>query len=72
MEVDEALVDAHLEVVPSLGTLTTGRLSGGVRKNLGGETDRALNTELLVLGTVHKVSANYRAVNRMSKRHGQY
>lgn len=58
MKVDEALVNAHLKVVPGLGTLTTGRLSGGVRKNLGGETNRTLDAELLVLGAVHKVRAD--------------
>lgn len=58
VEVDETLVDAHLEVVPGLGTLTTGRLTGGVGKDLGGETDGALDAELLVLGSVHKVRAN--------------
>lgn len=59
MKVDEALVNAHLKVVPGLGTLTTGRLSGGVRKNLGGETNRTLDAELLVLGAVHKVRADW-------------
>lgn len=58
MEVDETLVDAHLKVVPGLGTLTTGRLSGGVRKNLGRETNGTLDAELLVLGSVHKVGAD--------------
>ena len=58
VEVDEALVDAHLEVVPGLGTLTTGRLAGGVGEDLGGETDGALDAELLVLGSVHQVGAD--------------
>lgn len=58
VEVDEALVDAHLEVVPGLGTLTTGRLAGGVRENLGGETNGTLDAQLLVLGSVHKVGTD--------------
>lgn len=31
-------------------------LTGGDLEDLGGETDRALDTELLVLGTVDEVS----------------
>ena len=60
VQVDETLVDTHLEVVPSLGALTTRRLTGGVSQNLGGETNGTLNTQLLVLGSVNKVSADYR------------
>ncbi len=58
VKVDEALVDAHLKVVPGLGTLTTGRLAGGVGKHLGREADGALNAELLVLRAVYEVGAN--------------
>jgi hypothetical protein len=51
-------VDLHLEAVPGLGTLTTWGLTGGDLKDLGGETDGALDTEVLVLGTVDEVSAD--------------
>jgi hypothetical protein len=39
VEVDEALVDAHLEGVPGLGTLTVRRLAGSDLEVLGRETD---------------------------------
>jgi hypothetical protein len=46
------LVDAHLKGVPGLGTLTVGGFTGGDLQVLGGQTDGALDAELLVLGTV--------------------
>lgn len=55
MEVDETLVDLELVPVPSLGTLTTGSLTGGDLENLGGETDGALDAKLLLLSTVDEV-----------------
>lgn len=54
-------MDLHLEAVPGLGTFTTGGLTGGDLEDLGGETDGALDDELLVLGTVDKVSADCNA-----------
>lgn len=59
VQVDEPLVDPHLVVVPSLGSLTTGRLSGGMVEDLGGETDRSLDSELLVLGSRDEVVADF-------------
>lgn len=49
-------MDAHLVAVPGLGTLTTGRLAGGVLEVLGGETDGALDAEVVVLGAVDEVA----------------
>lgn len=49
VQVDNTLVDAHLEAIPGLGTFTTGSLTGGDAKSLGGESDRALNIDLVVL-----------------------
>ena len=51
-------MDAHLVGVPGLGTLTVRGLTGGDLKDLGGETDGALNAELLVLGTVDELLAD--------------
>ena len=51
-------MDTHFVVVPGLRTLTARRLTGGVRQNLSGETNRALDVELLVLGAVHEVIAH--------------
>jgi len=58
VEVDQTLVNAHLVAVPGLGTLTTGRLAHGVGEDLGGQTDGALDAELLVLGALDKVVAD--------------
>lgn len=58
MEIDEALVDAHLEGIPGLGTLTVGRLTGGDLQVLGGQADGALDAELLGLGAVDELLAH--------------
>jgi hypothetical protein len=43
VEVDEALVDAHLEPVEGVGTVTARGLAGGDNEGLGGKADRALD-----------------------------
>lgn len=58
MEIDQTLVDLHLVAVPGLGTLTAGGLAGGDAEDLGGEADGALDTEVLVLGTLDQVGAD--------------
>ena len=52
------LVDAHLVGVPGLGTLTARGLAGGDLQVLGGQTDGALDAELLGLGTVDELLAH--------------
>jgi hypothetical protein len=51
-------VNPHLETVPGLGTLTTRGLAGGDLKGLCGETDGALDAEVLALGTVDELLAD--------------
>ena len=51
-------MDAHLVGVPGLRTLTARRLAGGDLQVLGGQTDGALDAELLVLGTVDELLAH--------------
>ena len=51
-------MDAHLELVPSLGTLTVGGLTGGDVQGLGGQTDGALDLEGLGAGTVDELLAH--------------
>lgn len=58
VEIDETLVDAHLETIPGLGTVTARGLAGGDAEDLGGETDGSLNLELLVLGALDEVRAD--------------
>jgi hypothetical protein len=58
VQVDEALVDAHLVGVPGLGTLTARGLTGGDLEVLGGKADGTLDAELLGFGTVDELLAN--------------
>lgn len=48
----------HLVHVPGLGTLTTRSLTGGDLEVLGGETDGALDAQLLGLGTLDELAAD--------------
>jgi len=58
VQVDQALVDLHLIAIPGLGTLTARRLAGGDAENLSGQANRALDTEVLVLGALDQVGAD--------------
>lgn len=51
-------MNAHLEAVPGLGTLTARGLAGSDGQALGRQTDRALGAEVLVLGTVDDLGAD--------------
>ena len=44
---NQTLVNAHLILVPGLGTLTAGRLPGHDAQRLGGQADGALDVERL-------------------------
>ena len=57
VDVDDSLVNAHFEPVPSLGTLTARTLSRGDPQNLGRNADRALGLVALVLGSGDDFSA---------------
>ena len=58
MEIDDALVNPHLEPVPGLGTLTTRSLTGGDAENLGGHANGSLDLQLLLLGSSDEVAAD--------------
>ena len=51
-------MDAHLELVPGLGTLTVGGLAGGDVQGLGGQTDGALDLQGLGARTVNQLLAH--------------
>jgi len=55
---NQTFVDSHFESIPGLGTFTTGCLSGGNLKSLGGETDGPLDAEFLALGTLDELLAD--------------
>lgn len=59
VQVDQALVNSHLELIKGLGTVTTRRLAGGDAQNLGWQADRTLDLELLVFGTLNEISRHY-------------
>ena len=59
MHVDQPLVNPHLELVPSIGTLSTGRLTGSDSKLLGGHTDGSRYLKILLEGIVLEVSADF-------------
>ena len=58
MEIDDALVDAHLEAIPSLGTFTARSFTGGDPQGLGGHPHGSLHLQLLVLGSLDQVAAD--------------
>ena len=58
VKVDETLVDSHLVEVPGLGTFTVWGLTGVDSKSLGWHTDRALDSELLLLGSLDELLAD--------------
>ena len=51
-------MDAHLVLVPGLGTLTVGGLTGGDVQSLGGKTDGTLDLEGLGASTLDQSSAD--------------
>jgi len=58
IEINETLVDSHLEAIPGLRTFTTGCFSGGNLQGLGGEADWALDLEILGLGALNELLAD--------------
>lgn len=55
---NETLVNSHLKHIPGLGTLTVRCLTGGDLEDLGGQTNGALDAEVLGLGTVDELGAD--------------
>ena len=58
MKIDHALVNAHLESIPGLGTFTARGLPGGDAKSLSGHADRALDLKILLLSSTDEVAAD--------------
>jgi hypothetical protein len=56
---NQTLMNPHLEGIPSLRSLTTGRLSGGNLQGLGWETYGALDSEVLGLGALDELLADF-------------
>merc|ERR1719266_1736039 len=58
VEVDDSLVDPHLELVPGLTPLSARSLPGGDPEGLGGHPHGSLHLQLLVLGSLDQVTAD--------------
>lgn len=58
VDIDDTLVDAHLEAVPGVGTLSAGRLAGGDAENLGGHAGRSSNLNVRIVGSTDEISAD--------------
>lgn len=58
MQVQDALVDAHLPAVEGVGTLTARRLADHKAEDLGGHADGAGDAELLLEGLVLELGAD--------------
>ena len=68
MEVNDTLMHSQLQAVICVGTLPTRRFSGGDTQHFGGHAHRALDLQVLVLGTVHQISAYCSAPQKYSQR----
>jgi hypothetical protein len=51
VDIDDSLVDSHLESVPGLGTFTARGLTGGNLENLSGDANGSSSFVALVLGS---------------------
>ena len=58
MQVEDALVDTHLEAVPGVGSLAARGLARDDLELLGGQAHGAGHLELLVNGALFQVRAN--------------
>jgi len=58
VQIDDTLVDAHLEAIPGLGALTARRLARRDAQLLRGHADGSEHLQLLLLGTLDQVSAH--------------
>lgn len=58
MEIDQTLVDAHFETIPSVGTFSARSLTGGDSQLFGWKADGATDMELLVQRGLLQVGAD--------------
>lgn len=56
---NQTLVDSHLESIPCLRSFTTRSLAGSDLQGLGWQSNWALNTEILGLGTLDEFLADF-------------
>jgi len=56
VQINEAFVDFEFVTIPCFGSLTARSLTGSDLQNFRGETDRSLDTQLLVLGAIDQIA----------------
>ncbi len=66
LEVDDSLVDSHLESIEGVGTFTARTLSDGESEDLGGESDGAGSSDLADGALGLEASANLLEVGNVS------
>jgi hypothetical protein len=59
IQINQSLVNAHLEHIPSLASLTTGCFSGCDLQGFGGQADGALDAQVLGLGALKELGAHF-------------
>lgn len=70
VQINEALVDAHLVHVPGLGALTAGCLAGRDLEGLGGKAHGSLDAQLLRLRTLKELRAHLLQRLHFARRQG--
>ena len=70
VQIDQALVDPHLETIPGLGTLSTRCLTGSDAQNLGWHSHRSLHFQELIFGFLDQISTHCNQ-NSINCRHHQ-
>lgn len=70
VQINQPFVNAHLEAIPSVGTLSTGSLTGGNAQFLCGKTHGSFDAEFLVQGTLFQVRADLFEVLDVAGREG--
>lgn len=63
-------MNTHLKAIPRVGTLTTGGLTRSDSENLCRHANRALDTQILLVSTVDKVSADLLQALHITARQG--
>jgi len=59
IEIYQTLVNTHFKCIPSLATFTVGGFTGRDAKVLGWKSDWALDAQVLALGTVNQLRADF-------------
>merc|ERR1740131_379500 len=59
VQINDPLVDPHLELVPGLRTFSTRSLTGGDAQDFGGHAHWTLDLKILLLGSPDEVATHF-------------